>query len=1645
MGSAALTDCYAAGFITGGTTTAGLCAGAGTTTAENVYSVVNGASHPLTEYPEKDTYYNTHFLGGDTVTDSNWNTVTGKSFDVMTDDAFAAVMGEGVFEKKTISESHAYDLQVDLGAYEYPGLVGLPHYGDWNTKFREVSLVYFEEYDHNTVGISGGSADNLRDDLTIRSDGYGVAFLANDRPAADPEVTYKYFDPQTGELISVTSSSYTIKTTALTENGETSTVYVIPLPDDLVNSGAARENFYGYLRFELTLVSGRSIGEFFFNPHFAETVRRSENLQTGMGEETVTAGQAEAEAAELVKSMGNVRIRTPRHLYDLSRFAEYYNKGYSFSQTMELDYSAYTGYNNMLCTRLPYVQTPIGTADQPFRGAYNGYCNLIKNVAPETARRRYVGLFGCSEGRLQNIVYEMNPDNPLSISMGGGSNAGYNYVGALAGRSSGAVQNCAVYGVNIQGAFSSVTVYVGGLVGWNSGDILNCEAECAQISVNCLYYVSVYTGGLVGQNDSGGSVSSSYAVGRIKAGLDDNVRSVNLCGLTGWNSGRLAHSYAAMDLKADKENANIYGVCNVTNGAQTGNAYLSNGSFSYRDAAYAAGYAQENANACTYQQLVDQTGVNQAKSSPQKTAAEPEDQYPYPAVVTDGTGRLIHYGRWPILVPLADMGVLYWEKMVDAADGSSNPVYYFSALAVDTDKNTITKQSTLPTDHDDSRVVVEYGYGYYSSKEKAEQRPVTFEAENIGYTEYVGNSLFHQKLYGSTDYKYRLRYKNLNKQIEDKEVHNPDKLNHDLYLSNYSNGVPDNIQSQFNSDQANSDKRSENIEKAAAAGLEGLLPNYTFSCWNSYQVKAKKAGGYLETVKNATSGLYLFNGSDYDNVDPNGGRFILKQGGLTVRFRINPQFADSMAVVTGENGYQLNNYELTNNAKSDELGTLNNPFQVRCGLQLQHINWYDTCFTDVTFGQGSYTDVKRFPYLTNSSTGGKYYWAQTHDIDWIAEGNAYTEDGKTNPGKFMGIAQIRVNGNSLQGWFGGSYDGQHYTIKNLNIGKNNNYDPNCMGMFGAVQNATLENIVLFSETGENIVTVSGRASDTGDSGAWYAGGVLAGVALNSTISNCAVAGYTVRDETKVARYNQQKYQGNRYYTMGGAIGGLVGMTDQKLTGCTAVATIEIACDHSLKGQNSPIRVGGLVGSTTAGVENCYTGGTIDVSGASSAALYAGRLIGGVGIGPLNNDTETNTRTVAISNCYSYLTLPGKRGVVADTYNIGGSGRTTNAPAGTVTLTNNYYLSGTADNVNGQRAVTYRQLADLEPIGGQSIYDLLSGYSQVTSSADGLEAYSRYSFVPKNQIDLQGMDYPFPTVLTMDGCHVHYGAWKLNGIYFVNGSRPVGLDMFTRDSTDTNADGRQLELRVVGAETPQANQWRVDPVKDGDITIVDGSVSNNVLTVTAYQAVEGCVTLNVWYGDLLDPLPVTVYVSARVELRPAGRTAIFPNDSVTWPLSVYGYQPGSQQDVLFSDGALHMDGIAEEPVKAEVSEENGTTSITLTRSGEETTSRDISLSAPYAYTRNGYTVDSSYAVSVELLELPLAWDEAGKAWVIDFDGMFGEDDALNGVTGDAAVEGNAVKLADSGTVPDELTITLTMGGVQHRVTVTRAQLDAARGA
>lgn len=314
---------------------------------------------------------------------------------------------------------------------------------------------------------------------------------------------------------------------------------------------------------------------------------------------------------------------------------------------------------------------------------------------------------------------------------------------------------------------------------------------------------------------------------------------------------------------------------------------------------------------------------------------------------------------------------------------------------------------------------------------------------------------------------------------------------------------------------------------------------------------------------------------------------------------------------------------------------------------------------------------------------------------------------------------------TLYNWFGGIYDGGNYYIKNVNI-TSHCYN---VGLFGTTAGAEIKNIVLYSD---NDAVIQRKTDATPASGATgpenyatsYALGGLVGIAYDydenlkdktkvSTISNCAIAGYTVTDNSK-----------NRQFLGEAAIGGLVGVSSANLNRCSAVVKLNINCTHRYASEGAMnkaqwgnyVRVGGLVGGVRYDVSDCYTGGSITVANDllneriptddSTNTFFVDRYestpksvkmtqggaetgpdtyvyIGGIGGSGFSatfaNFSGSKDGQPTYNNCYTYMTFPAMEGTITGISLIGSIADRAGVNGGTAQLTINncYYLDSSA--------------------------------------------------------------------------------------------------------------------------------------------------------------------------------------------------------------------------------------------------------------------------------------------------------------------------------------------------------------------------------
>lgn len=1111
-----------------------------------------------------------------------------------------------------------------------------------------------------------------------------------------------------------------------------------------------------------------------FNPYFAKTVT------TGSGADSVP---------------GTIYLRTARHLYELSCHYDDLaaaTVNTTFRQERDINYAAYGWTTYTSSTDTVTSQAPIhsaaNTADVSdtggFRAAYNGDCHTIEGVSFVSAGND-VGMFAvvAPTGTVRNVTLLSSGTEHVERSGLIQGSTTVVYMGVLAGRNYGTISNCAVSGYSFGSgmgilAYQHSTVYMGGLVGGN----LYHKTHSGRIlssEANCplvqvsSYNASIYAGGFAGSN-AGGSIQSCYALGVLKA-LDVSSSTVRLCGFAGENTGgALAYCYSATALTAAGE-AEVYGLTR-TGGSAAQCCYLDGGTYAYNNALYAYNVSHNSFSANAAQSPITGERLESQRlyGFSKVTGSGTETVYPYPAVVRDRIGRAVHYGTWPVQQHIGTMGVFYWER-----EQGGNAGYHLSYIG--TDNGVAFSGSTLCVQHNDSGVVTEYGYGYFFKPG--------------GLTDTVQLSVSANCYLGAA---------------------NP----------------------------------------TAASALEAQMPDYRFVAYTTGSM-------YLTTMDANCTWTLRYQGASAQ---------------YSAQYTVCPFFADAISLdsVSGA---------ATNSAKPG--ATEGSAYQVRSVSQLQYLNWnYNTRSTTHSILAGNYTDgnITKYPYLGsyrhsvngNESRFGnqtRRYWVQSHDLDAAVEyddpdhlftpiGNMVDENnggGKANP---------------YVSFFCSDYDGGAYTIKNIQI----KASTQCVGLFGYTIGANLKDIVMYSDRGSKIV------NDENGTG-WYAVGGLVGFAgagkNNASFTNCSVSGYTIQD----TRANNPDWGG-------GCVGGLVGVTNMNITGCTAVTDIVLSPTYDIGYKN--LRVGGIAGVCRATLDKCYAGGSITAAAmkkshvgvAHSTNIWVGGLVGGIILrdhGNLESYMGVTTNPLTVQNSYAFVALPplntntNKNHVMA-VYSLASNGEMQNsnftlngvynsdayiqncyALTDVTANTSDYIRVGSSADWSGQVELTgntnsgrrvyltnsgntpYITYAQMQTKlkdwlnGGASASSLR--FDTVTVTENGAPIPGKYSFPGAGAEMLDGLDFPFPTILTQRDVmgrtvSVHYGRWPMSGLYWARTRTTLDL---CADRTGQGAPTLTVKLYLKPDGTTLSGTPTLTLVND-----IDGQVSDLLdWTAPVYNSAERC--------------------------------------------------------------------------------------------------------------------------------------------------------------------------------------------------------------
>ena len=562
-------------------------------------------------------------------------------------------------------------------------------------------------------------------------------------------------------------------------------------------------------------------------------------------------------------------------------------------------------------------------------------------------------------------------------------------------------------------------------------------------------------------------------------------------------------------------------------------------------------------------------------------------------------------------------------------------------------------------------------------------------------------------------------------------------------------------------------------------------------------------------------------------------------------------------------------------------------------------------------------------------------------------------------------------------------------------------------------------MVVYSDEG-NVI----EATEDGES--WYCVGGLVGFAAGrdnpaSVFTNCTVSGYTIQDN-----------HANDPGWGGGSVGGLVGMTNMDITNCSAVTDIIINIGYNKAYQN--LRVGGIAGVSRGAVRYCYAGGSMRSTAKSwykhytqGANIWMGGLVGGIvmrnsgGLATLVGDVS---RVLKVENCYSYVEMP-KRGkaneqnIIKSTQAIASNGEMqenfSDVKNDYIEIHNCYALESAVLNTDDYRKygdktpsswsnlnlnmthqdkwgreiklfndstpyVTYAEMQSSEFLTKlNKNYQSGSSYksfSTVTITEQGQNIDGKYSF-PGNDTALQGLNYPFPTVLTQTDIfgstvNVHYGRWPRIGLLWEENSQKLDLlaDIKTKaeDSTlNDNENGKALLQTHLLVASSDVDTSAVPEIKlyDEDrneltndkaaatVSRIAYNDANKCYDVTFIGQNVGTVVAEAKLGNYVARLTIEVTASLKLEAS-STNISVYSGDTDTITLTVKDANDkqllAETEKTLKWEIAVDNNGVQQEVIECSKDDiklnEDGTFALPLTgfAAGEAT----VSITCTYPY-------------------------------------------------------------------------------------------------
>lgn len=1322
----------------------------------------------------------------------------------------------------TSTTTYAYNLRNQgLTSYSYPSLKDISHYGDWQASYEAGSLVYYEKYAINEsnsreYGFFGGNVQSsLSDSLTVVGDGYGIVYTKSVLETLSGFIV-SYQNSEDADKLEEwkvdCNSTETEKFEVSVNDGDTAqseeTYVIFPLPKEIMNAQAIKGVYYQKLT-----VKGASDAElndegtaaqadgdettevltgktFYFNPHFAKSVEAADQAPN---------------------NISAIYLRTPRQLYHMSLYYQDYAsllKGISFIQERDIDYAPYDWKNYEGVQEAVTVQSPVGVAEDgtitPFTSTYKGGGYEIRGISFAT-KGTAVGFIGENQGSIQNVFlvsdWENNDftgttavSNPyLSYTGTIGSNCNV-YMGALAGINKGTIQNCAVCGYSmgrdgIVYVQRNGTLYIGGLTGSNQGNIYNSEVDAPAVNASVLYG-NAYLGGFAGENIGSGLIRNSYAVGNVSIEYSKGAN-CTIGGFTAKNTGVLRGDYCAVALGA-AGTSKTYGFSPKGGGVVSSDCYyLSGGTFQYLNNMLPFSNDQGAGIHVTYQEMVEKATKGTKADESRCNGATDEENYPFNAVVTK-EGKKVHYGNWQIPVNLGSIGVIYWEH----EEGGANDGYHFSYIgykASSQDPTSVLEKvgdSTLCTRHDDGGRITEYGYGYYyaTGSTKPDSQMYYFQAgdsENVQASENLKNQL--------------------------------DGVTVVAYTTARAIGI--------SSSSDTSSYMKMTVNDRTANGIWQFSYNsqlYTFTI-NPFFANAMQYGS---------------NSPNYDGIQSP--TVTVLEDGFEVQ-------ANANEIMPGENGKE---YEIRS---ADQLEYMN--WNYKTGIATKTLDTADDVELVDKYPYLGYMTGNDAPVsadynwiqshdvdanMTSAPDGGNVFFTQIGSM-YDENGVKDTSDAQAHMSYFNGnydgntyyIKNIEINSkNTVVGLFGNIIGAKVnnvilYSDKGNYIQRRSDSEKSWHAMGGMCGLAAVGKGKSSDDVKISNCTVSGYTiRDNTTKGAWgdtSIGGMFGMSTMD--LSKCTAVNDIVVNTIFSGRMESVR--------VGGLVGSMRGYITNCYTGGKIVCTKKCIDNVSKNRQGSRLMLAGISGG-------------IYIKNKGNLLTLLGESI--LGIKDYKDDTNGNNKkcespATVIRNCYTYVEMPNDPAYIDKITSIepiGSNGETHDEKRDNyhvkIEISNCYYYEdnipksiqknykikeiwGANSNADWNNIdataipLSWAEMAgEVEvdsTIGGEANGQKVQGdfvtllntpsnanevsatFATVTKKENDQNVDGKYSF-PGNRTDLEGENYPFPTILTQKtkrgtSVNVHYGAWPLEGIFWRESRATMDIfeDMDLEQTDDSN--------------------------------------------------------------------------------------------------------------------------------------------------------------------------------------------------------------------------------------------------------------------